>query len=332
MAPCFPVVQAPKELSYFTAIASIILCLVISSGNFLIILAVIIDPLKKLRSPFSFFLVNLAVSDLVVGIITMPASYAAHMSETKGRIPDHLIKIFQISYFASATASVLSLGALCLDRFVAIKWPIRYRKSLSLKRCAVISLLIWLFAGALTFVYLVAGFITQLMIFAHVAVVFTFTILVLTYHQVYKTLRQRQAELRRLQNSSSRDQNDEIRKTTTEKKVTRAFLFILGLFICSFLPALIMIYIIQFCNNCGCTFRHVLRDLQIVLVCANSAMNPFVCTIRLGPFRRSILAIVTCKAFGRGRNAAATTGSSREMIGVDNLGASGSSGESSTKF
>ena len=115
---CFPQVQAPTQLSYFMAIASLIFAVIITTGNLFIVLSVAIDPYRKLRSPFTYFLVNLAVCDLSVGLITLPISYVTHMAEVDGKIPNYLVLSFHISTFVSATASVLSLAALCVDRFV----------------------------------------------------------------------------------------------------------------------------------------------------------------------------------------------------------------------
>ena len=270
---------------------SLVFCIVILSGNLLIIIAVIVDPLKKLRTPFSYFLVNLAVSDLVVGAVTMPVSYVVHQDEVTLFIPNYKVKLLHISYFIAATGSVLSLGALSLDRYVAIRWPIRYRRRLSMLRCFAISIVIWLFSGSVSLIYLKTGYIDFLMVFAHISVVTTLVLLVVTYRQVYKAFRTQANELRALQRTTPNPQNEDWRKARNEKKVTRAFLYILGLFVCCYVPAIVMIYILQFCTQCSCDARHVLRDAQFLLVSVNSAMNPFVCTIRLGPFRRSIIAL-----------------------------------------
>lgn len=291
---CFPDVWAPISLSYFTATASLLLSILIFLGNSLIILAVVIDPWHKLRTPFSYFLVNLAVSDLVVGSIALPTAFVAHLSEAKGHVPEYQVKLIHLTYFISTTASVLSLAALCLDRYVAIRWPIRYRKSLRLSRCLVISALIWIFSASITMLYLKVGYIDYLMVFVHASIIITFAILVLTYRQVYKILRCQSVAMRDAQNDNAVQNNEALRKIKTEKKVTRAFLYILGLFICSYAPAILMIYILQFCTQCNCTLRHVFRDLQFVFVSANSAMNPFVCGIRLEAFRKSIKSIILC--------------------------------------
>ena len=306
MVNCFPDVWAPKPLSFFSAISSLILCLVITCGNSLIVLAVIIDPLKKLRNPFSYFLVNLAACDLIVGLVTMPVSYTVHMDEAAGNIPQYKVYLLHLTYFISATASVLSLGALSVDRFVAIKWPIAYRRRLSLRRCALLSVSIWIFSSLVSLVYLQVGYINHLMVFVHLSAVVTLVLLAVTYFQVYRAFRVQSSELRSFGDSVnqvnpgiSQTRELELRRVTTEKKVTRAFLYILGLFIACYVPAIVMIYILQFCDMCSCELRHTLRDLQFILVSANSAMNPFVCTIRLGLFRKSIAELLSCKVLRR---------------------------------
>ena len=309
MSSCFPGVRPPEDLSLFTSIMSLVLCLVVTIGNSLVLLAVLVDPLKKLRTPFSYFLVNLTISDLISGVITLPLAFVVHNNERRGKTNiEEQFKAFHVSFYLSATVSVLSLGALSLDRFVAIRWPIHYRTSLSLKRCFCISVLIWVLSICISLVYLKTGLIEYLMVFVHIAVATTFVLMVVTYRQVYQTLRNRAKQLRAMQMS------EEFTSVKNEKKVTRAYLFILALFICSYVPAIIMIYVLQFCEHCSCEFRHVLRDLQFLLIASNSAMNPFVCTIRLGPFRRSIIALF-CR-----RKKKETTKTPKDIALDDNTG------------
>ena len=65
-------IWAPSYVSLLTAVTAAVFCLVITMGNLTIIASVVINPLKKLRSPFNYFIVNLAVADSIVGTISMP--------------------------------------------------------------------------------------------------------------------------------------------------------------------------------------------------------------------------------------------------------------------
>ena len=49
--------------------------IVTTFGNTLVLLAILIDPNKDLRTPFNYFVANLAVADLTVGLL---AAQGAH--------------------------------------------------------------------------------------------------------------------------------------------------------------------------------------------------------------------------------------------------------------
>ena len=74
-------VWAPSYLSLLFTIVGAVFCLIITVGNLMIIVAVVVDPLKKLRYPFNYFVVNLAVADLIVGMISMPFGLYTHSQE-----------------------------------------------------------------------------------------------------------------------------------------------------------------------------------------------------------------------------------------------------------
>lgn len=126
-------VRAPTELSIFTATISSIITVLSVIGNGIIIFVVIRDPLKNLRTPFNFFLVNLAFSDLIIGLITSPLSVYGHARESVGKLNEDIKIMFQLPYFVSITASILNLGVLCADRFTAIIYPMKHRIYMSLK-------------------------------------------------------------------------------------------------------------------------------------------------------------------------------------------------------
>ncbi|XP_065061068.1 melanocortin receptor 5-like [Rhopilema esculentum] len=296
MVSCFPEVWAPVQLSYFTATVSIVLSLTVCIGNSFIIIAVVFDPLKKLRTPFSFFLVNLALCDLIVGSITLPTSVAIHLNEARGFVPDNQRLLLHTTFFMSSNASFLSLAMLSLDRFIAIRWPIRYRNSLAFKNFLLISCIIWGFSLAMIGIYFKVGFISYLMVFCHVAIIFTLIVLSGTYHQVNKILRVQWKEFRYQSKENSEKEQREHWRISKEKIITKTFLYIAwGFLLCS-TPPVIGAYILQFCDSCDCTFRHVLRDLQFIFISMNSAINPLVSFIRMSTFRHSIAAIICrCK-------------------------------------
>ncbi|XP_057304030.1 melanocortin receptor 5-like [Hydractinia symbiolongicarpus] len=289
MASCKNV-WAPTGLSIFTATSSAIFAIIASLGNMLIVVVVIKDPLKKLRSPFLYFVVNLAVSDLIVGMVTMPISVYTHITEALVILEKYplLRRTLHLSFFISVSASILNLMALSIDRYITITFPLKHKKYLCWKRCWAISAGIWLFSLTVPFAYIKIGFIDYLLVFTNYGIILTFIILVITYVRIYRFLRIQTAKMKKqLRITSSSVEDSHLDRCMVERKVTRVFITILAIFIATYIPATIMIYILQYCKTCDCTFRHYLRDLQFLLISLNSCLNPFIYLLRFQPFQES---------------------------------------------
>lgn len=86
-------------------------------GNLIIIIAVIRNPLKKLHTPFNYFLVNLSVCDLVAGAVPMPLTAYYMYSQSQGlhiTFSKHELCVT----IASAASVILSTCALAIDRLI----------------------------------------------------------------------------------------------------------------------------------------------------------------------------------------------------------------------
>ena len=285
-------VSAPTALSFTTAALSLLLALITIPGNFLVCLAVYKDPYKRLKTPFTFFVVNLAVSDLIVGMVTEPLSVWLHFREGFSLGLDY-VWLIHMSYFISCTASVLNLAALTADRFTAISYPLRYRARLSTKRAAVIAATIWFVSCTLPFVYLEVGYLRYAFVFANTAIVLTFVIFLFTYAGFLRSVRAQVLEWETLQNSSQTEENRaRLRAAAFERNITQAFVVMLGLFLCCYTPSCVMIYIMNLCSSCSCYAIHILRDLQFIFVLCSSALNPFLYAWRLPNFRKAFVRIL----------------------------------------
>ena len=113
-----------KALSYVTASFPVFLIILPIPGNFLVCLAIMKDPFRNLKTPFNYFLLSLASTDLVVGTIMDSVSVAFRISEgLQLNIVD--IKILHILYFILCTASILILMAHTVERYVAVSSPVQ---------------------------------------------------------------------------------------------------------------------------------------------------------------------------------------------------------------
>lgn len=293
--PCTNI-SAPTALSITSATFCSVLTVTTVTGNFLVLLAVIIDPNRNLRSPFNFFVANLAAADLIVGCFALPMSIDFYVREAVSHRPvllrrDHARRV---GSFISTTASLLSLAALTVDRFIAITDPLKYKSRLTMRRAAIASFALWVFSIGFALLYFKVGYLKYQFFFANTAVVATFAVLCLTYAKVFRNFKHQIKHWDSLHDGHEQDNRVKKRAMKWEKKITKTFLIMLALFICCFLPSLVLIYVISFCGSCNCVFIHWARDLNYILIMANSSMNPFVFAWRLEPYRRAFAKILTC--------------------------------------
>ena len=296
--------SSPASLSYFTAFFSIFLALVTVPGNFLVCLAIIKDPFRNLKTPFNYFLLSLTATDLVVGAVMDPFAAAFHLHEAL-QINFLDIKILHGLYFISTTASILTLAALTVDRYVAVASPVKYKTMVTSKRAIVTSVLIWLTALGFSFIYFKLGFIiySYSFIFVNTAVFSTFAVLIFVHVGILKRLREcskywrDQGEVRRTQSENQKNRNKHI-SMKKESKAAKTLRIVLLAFFASFLPALVMIYLLNVCAHCSCLMVHWLRDLEILVVLCNSGINPYLYAWRLPQFKRAFYKFLLLKSNG----------------------------------
>ncbi|XP_078374424.1 octopamine receptor beta-2R-like [Oculina patagonica] len=288
-------ITAPTYLSFSSASFTILSAVVATVGNFLVVLAVFLDPNRELRSPFSYFVANLALADVIVGLLTSPLAAIYVISEGL-KHPNQQFRVWMhMTYFISCTASLLSLTALALDRYVAITYPLLYRIKLSPSRAFLVSLLVWIVSILLSLIYFIVGYNKFRFVFANTAVAVTFAVMIFTNVKIFKYLRCQVHQWDALHDST--DENLAMKRAVKmEKKITKTLLIVLALFLACYVPACICIYIVNLCSTCNCVFIHWVRDIQFVIVMINSSVNPFVYPWRLQGFRKAFKSILTFRA------------------------------------
>ena len=187
-----PLSGIPLALAVITTCVCLILCFLNVLGNILIILSVVLDPNKNLRTPFSWLIVNLAAADLITGTLTDPISVSIHFKLCLGKkSTDAEHTVLHMSYFISCTASALSIASLAVERYLAVRKPTTYRNKMTNKRIMVTVAVIWLISLTLPNIYLEVGYILYSFVFVNASLVLAISITCFTYFLMWRKIKER---------------------------------------------------------------------------------------------------------------------------------------------
>ena len=118
-----------------------ILMVPIITGNVLTIVAVF--NFKHKQTPSDIFVASLALSDLLVGMVTVPMDSVGYLR--KGVNCNAYICITRFVVISiSFAASMINLTAVSIERYIAVLHPLRYHSLVTVSRARVVTILIWI--------------------------------------------------------------------------------------------------------------------------------------------------------------------------------------------
>uniref|UniRef100_A0A3Q4BPW6 G-protein coupled receptors family 1 profile domain-containing protein n=1 Tax=Mola mola TaxID=94237 RepID=A0A3Q4BPW6_MOLML len=122
-------------------LASFILFAIV--GNILVILAVVCN--RHLRIPTNYFIINLAIADLLLGTTVLPVSATLEVLDywVFGRI---FCDIWAAVDVLCCTASIMSLCVISIDRYIGVRYPLQYPMIVTEKRALLAMLGVWILA------------------------------------------------------------------------------------------------------------------------------------------------------------------------------------------
>lgn len=101
---------------------------------------------RRMRGITNFFLANLAVADLCVGIFCVYQTLTNYLMNS-WRLGDFLCKSYMFVHALSYTASIMILVLVCVERYLAIIHPIKCRSMLTRGRLRAIVAVVWVLAA-----------------------------------------------------------------------------------------------------------------------------------------------------------------------------------------
>lgn len=290
-----------EETDLRTAIP-IVLTVIALTNNLLVMFLVFCT--KQLRKNINFYIVNMAVSDMITSLVISLRYVVLHLHETHGIpvINDIICKIFNYFKSLGPMVSLLTLLAISSDRYRAVLSPVNVTNIP--KPCfASLVLLTWVIPGSI-FVYeavlseavlsehIPGKFVcnritvyygaTESMIFATSLIVFLYVCLIVVNIQILRKLRQSTASLSGLNVIERRKRNRKF------LNAVRMVLCSLVLYILCTSPGLAARVVFPIWRESFCTtdMSAVLSVLYNLLI-ANAALGPVIYFIFLQDFREA---------------------------------------------
>ncbi|XP_069139460.1 dopamine receptor 2-like [Argopecten irradians] len=118
-------------------------------GNILVIIAVFKE--MYLRTVTNYFIVSLALADLMVGGIVMPFSISMEVTNGVWLYGEEWCDLWHSFDVLASTASILNLCVISLDRYWAITDPIAYTAKMSMCKVGLLIAFVWLCSAGISF-------------------------------------------------------------------------------------------------------------------------------------------------------------------------------------
>ena len=277
-----------KPLSATSSVLSIVMAPIIVLGNLLVLLAVWKDPLKKLRSSSSnFILVSMALADLSVGLVVCPiTAYWGWVIFDKGTSPFDLSVIFAINVFF-VNVSFGHMLLLTVDRFFAVVKPLQYRVIITNKRAVIASCVCWIYFLAFGFSFLMLRDYFAIMGAVYNVQLLSILVSMLIMNAVI-TIRLRRYSKTRM-NKPIHSLNSLLVILEREKRLFKAITVVICAFLICYMPWFIVQLLIYLCKPCHphLALLMIFFGFSGSLTYANSGLNPILYSWRLPRYRET---------------------------------------------
>ena len=287
----------PSAAKIGKTFAYCLIFLVSLSGN--TVIGIIVYKMKTMRKPINFFILNMALSDLLFPIFVIPRGIQMFFTDSwliDGPLGQTFCKLVYFFSDVSLTVSIQSLVLIAVDRFGAVVFPLR-SPLISSKMCPFFMLATWILAMAIYSPYLLGlqlinhsgglrclmhwkkvfgesvPFEVYLLSIIVVVVLIPWVLLAILYIIIYLKLK-----LRKIPGAKSA--NAETQRQQRERNVLKmAIAIVLGFAIC-WLPYS-TIEFVSFASDmyvCSCGWMYF-SFVAFVMFGANCAINPCICFI-----------------------------------------------------
>lgn len=247
------------------------LAVIIVAGNALTIAAFTARRLVRRRAVF--FLISLAMADMMVGAVAIPLYIYLSIQKTLTKRAVH--HIYEAVDILSGLASVFTLALISVERLFAIGWPLFHR---TLRKRAYFYFvgLAWISALIISIIdllyhYNIVSYLATLDIVL-TALCTSFVVTCAAYLGLFVKVRSRDYSV------VGREQ---------DKRLAKTLFLVTGMFMVTWLPFQCLLYVVHFCKTCPFPSQNTVNFIKL-LQYFNSFINTVIYSLRMPEFRKAI--------------------------------------------
>ncbi|KAL0113441.1 hypothetical protein PUN28_012533 [Cardiocondyla obscurior] len=136
-----------EKLNNWWAMLALVLVLGTAAGNILVCLAIAWE--RRLQNVTNYFLMSLAITDLMVAILVMPLGI---LTLVRGYFP--LPSVYCLAWICLdvlfCTASIMHLCTISVDRYLSLRYPMKFGRNKTKKRVTLKITFVWILSIAIS--------------------------------------------------------------------------------------------------------------------------------------------------------------------------------------
>ncbi|XP_020623840.1 adrenocorticotropic hormone receptor-like [Orbicella faveolata] len=291
---CGPEFVLGADLCLSSAVIMFTVASVTIVGNLLLLLTIRRNHRRLFRTPSTFLIANLGVSDLLIGLLV---GYFVVVRDThrymQQEVPDFIRVVIEVFEALTLFITGCTIIALSADRYIAVSDPMGYRSTVTKKRVKIFIMMVWISSVLLCSLPL-TGLDKKIYSIVYLHTHATVPILLLTAIciKIFRALKLHRREMETLQDSPMNRR----REMARERKMSHTVYIILTLFYLTLIPAYITIHIGCWYKGSDLYLRSVFRLADFFstrFLFLNSAIDPYVYAWRIPKYRQGFMKIIS---------------------------------------